>query len=116
MGLPHYATELAAARLSPAHVTRAAIQAEIYDPAGAVEAGYLDRVVPAEECEQAAIEEARRLGQLRTRAHRHTKLGLPPAVIALVPAHLAAASAPNTPPHPYRPNTPHTPPRPACTP
>src|SRR3546814_14841652 len=81
MGLPQYATELAAARLSPAHVTRAAIQAEIYDPAGAVEAGYLDRVVPAEECEQAAIEEARRLGQPRTGAHGHTTPGLRQAVI-----------------------------------
>src|SRR3546814_8366003 len=81
MGLPQYATELAAARLSPAHVTRAAIQAEIDDPAGAVEAGYLDRVVPAEEYEQAAIAEARRHGQLRTGAHGHTKPGLRQAVI-----------------------------------
>jgi enoyl-CoA hydratase len=76
MGLPVYATELATARLSPAHLTRAAIQAEIYDPAGAVEAGYLDRVVPAGECEAVAIGEARRLGELRTGAYSHTKLAL----------------------------------------
>lgn len=81
MGLPRYAVELAAARLSPAHLTRSAVQAEIYDPGGAVEAGYLDRVVPAEECEAQAIAEARRLGQLRTSAYRHTKLALRQALI-----------------------------------
>jgi enoyl-CoA hydratase len=76
MGLPIFATELAQARLSPAHLTRSAIQAELYDPAGAVEAGYLDWVVPADECEAAAIAEARRLGQFRTGAYSHTKLAL----------------------------------------
>jgi enoyl-CoA hydratase len=81
MGLPAYAVELAAARLSPAHLTRGAIQAEIYDPAGAVEAGYLDRVVAADECESAAIAEARRLGALSTSAYRHTKLALRSALI-----------------------------------
>ena len=81
MGLPLYATELALARLSPAHLTRGAIQAEIYDPAGALEAGYLDRVVPAADCEATAIAEARRLGQFRTGAYSHTKLALRKAVI-----------------------------------
>src|SRR5690606_10325908 len=57
MGLPQYAVELATARLAPAHLTRAAVQAEVYDPAGALTAGYLDRVVPAAECETAAVEE-----------------------------------------------------------
>jgi enoyl-CoA hydratase len=76
MGLPVYALELAQARIAPAHLTRAAVQAEIYDPAGAVEAGYLDRVVPAADCERAAIDEARRLGQLPGSAYAYTKLAL----------------------------------------
>ena len=76
MPLPQYAVELAQARLDPAHLTRAAIQAEIYDPAGAVAAGYLDRVVPAEECEAAAIAEARRLGALPAAAYAGTKRSL----------------------------------------
>lgn len=100
MGLPRYATELAQARLSPAHLTRAAIQAEIYDPAGAVEAGYLDRVVPAEECEATAIAEARRLGEFRTGAYSHTKLALRGAlierVLAGIDADMASLSAPST--------------------
>jgi enoyl-CoA hydratase len=73
MGLPVYAFELAQARLTPCHLTRAAVQAEIYDPAGAVEAGYLDRIVPAADVEGAAISEARRLGAFSTSAYAHTK-------------------------------------------
>lgn len=99
MGLPRYATELAQARLSPAHLTRGAIQAEIYDPAGAVEAGYLDRVVPEAECEAIAIAEARRLGEFRTGAYSHTKLALRGAlierVLAGIDADMASISAPS---------------------
>src|SRR5688572_5146690 len=58
MGLPEYAVELAQARLVPSHLTRAALQAEIFDPHGAVTAGYLDRVVPADRCAAEAIETA----------------------------------------------------------
>jgi enoyl-CoA hydratase len=81
MGLPHYAVELAEARLAPAHLLRGAVQAEIYDPAGAVAAGYLDRVVPAAEVEATVIGEARRLGELPGAAYRHTKLALHQAMI-----------------------------------
>jgi enoyl-CoA hydratase len=98
MGLPAYATELATARLSPRHLTRAAVQAEVYDPAGAVEAGYLDRVVPAEDCEAAAVTEARRLGEYRTGAYAHTKLalrqGLIDRVLAGLDADMASITAP----------------------
>lgn len=100
MGLPRYATELAQARLAPAHLTRGAIQAEIYDPAGAVEAGYLDRVVPADECEAATIAEARRLGELSTGAYSHTKAALRGAlierVLAGIDADMAGIVAPST--------------------
>lgn len=81
MGLPIYALELAQARLSSAHLTRAAVQAEIYGPAGAVEAGYLDRVVPMDECASATIEEARRLGALPGSAYAHTKRGIRQAIV-----------------------------------
>lgn len=80
MGLPIYALELAQARLSSAHLVRAAVQAEIYGPEGAVEAGYLDRVVPADELEATVVEEARRLGQLPGSAYAHTKRGLHQAI------------------------------------
>jgi enoyl-CoA hydratase len=93
MGLPRFATELATARLSPAHLTRAAVQAEIYDPAGAVEAGYLDRLVPAADCEAAAIAEARRLGALSSSAYRHTKEALRAALVDRVLSGLEADMA-----------------------
>ncbi len=76
MGLPAYAVELAQARLSPAHLRRGAVQAEIYSPEGAVEAGYADRVVSAADVAKATIEEARRLGELPAAAYRHTKLAI----------------------------------------
>jgi enoyl-CoA hydratase len=99
MGLPAYAVELAQARLAPTHLTRSALQAEIFDPAGAVEAGYLDRVVPADRCAPEAIEEARRLGELRSGAYTHTKALLrQPAVdrvLAGIEADMAGISAPD---------------------
>ena len=73
MGLPEYAVELARERLSKRWFTRSALQAEILDPAGALAAGYLDRVVPPGEVERAAIEEASRLGDLSSGAYRTTK-------------------------------------------
>ncbi len=88
MGLPHYAVELAEARLSPAHLIRSAVQAEIYDAPGAVAAGYLDRIVPAAELEATVIAEARRLGALPGGAYRHTKLALHQAMIDRVLARL----------------------------
>ena len=49
MTLPVFAIELLKARLDPRHLTRAAVNAELYSPEGAVEAGYLDRVADAGE-------------------------------------------------------------------
>lgn len=88
MGLPRYAVELAGARLAPAHLTRAAVQAEIYGPQGAVAAGYLDLVVPADECEATTIATARRLGELPSGAYAYTKRALRQALIERVLAGL----------------------------
>lgn len=73
MGLPIFAVELARDRLSPRHFTAATIQGQVFDPAGAVDAGYLDRLVPAEELAATAREEAGRLARLRRGAVGHTK-------------------------------------------
>jgi len=92
--------ELAEARLSPTHLRRAAVQAEIYDPAGAVEAGYLDRVVPAADVEQAVVDAARRLGELPGSAYRHTKLAIHGAMVDRVldgiDADMVTMAAPRT--------------------
>jgi enoyl-CoA hydratase len=73
MGLPEYAVELARERLSKRYFARAALQAEMFDPHGALAAGYIDEVVPAGEVVQVAIERARALGQFQTSAYAHTK-------------------------------------------
>lgn len=73
MGLPIFAVELARDRLSARAFTAATIQGQVYDPAGAVEAGYLDRLVAADELATTAREEAGRLAQLRRGAVSHTK-------------------------------------------
>lgn len=44
MVLPVFAYELLRARISPRHITHAAINGNLYDPDGAVEAGFLDEV------------------------------------------------------------------------
>ena len=100
MGLPHFAVELAEARLSPAHLRRSAVQAELYDAHGAVEAGYLDWVVPAAEVGDATLAEARRLGALPGSAYGHTKLALHRSLIERVDPHIdtdmARLSAPRS--------------------
>lgn len=90
MPLPRFAAELARDRLTPTAFVRATLAAEIYDPAGAVEAGYLDRVVPAEEVVEAAIAEANRLSAYRAPAYARTKEALRRATVDRVQAGTAA--------------------------
>jgi enoyl-CoA hydratase len=76
MTLPVFAVELARDRLSPRYATRAVLEAEMYTPATAVEAGFLDRVVASEALLDEARAEGQRLSQLDPRAHYKTKLAL----------------------------------------
>jgi len=73
MPLPLFALALAEDRLNRSELTRATLGAQVYDPAGAVAAGYLDRVVPAGAVAGEAIAEARRLGGYSSRAYAQTK-------------------------------------------
>lgn len=73
MSLPSFGMELARDRLQPTVLGRATLGAEIFDPHGAVAAGWLDQVVPADDCVDAAIAEARRLGAFSPAAYAQTK-------------------------------------------
>jgi enoyl-CoA hydratase len=84
MPLPLFALALAEDRLVRTELTRATLGAEVYDPAGAVAAGYLDRVVPADAVADEAIAEARRLGAYRSQAYAQTKEVLREATIRRV--------------------------------
>ena len=73
MTLPVFAVEIARDRLSKRHFQRSVILAEIYTPEEAVNAGYLDRIVPAESLAEEAMAEAARLAALPRRAFSETK-------------------------------------------
>jgi enoyl-CoA hydratase len=81
MTLPAFALELARERLSKRHLLRATALAEVYAPAAACDAGYLDRVVPAERLEAETLAEAKRLAELPRRAFAETKRALRGAMV-----------------------------------
>lgn len=84
MTLPIFAIELARHRLSKRHLTRATLQAELYAPTAAVDAGFLDRVTPAEDLFETAFAEAAHLSQLARPAFRNTKAKVRAATIGYI--------------------------------
>ena len=75
--------ELARDRLLPTAFTEAVNHAHVYDPAGAVAAGYLDRVVPADEVVGAAVAHAAFLaGHVRPGPFRATRANARGAALA----------------------------------
>lgn len=64
MDLPATMVELTASRVSPRFITRATIQAEVFDPELAVTAGFLDEVVEVPALDARALEVAQKLAQL----------------------------------------------------
>ena len=77
MVLPKFPVILARERLSKRHLSRAVAAAEIYTPQTAVDAGFLDRVVPPDDVEKVTIARARELAEtLDGNAHAATKASL----------------------------------------
>lgn len=64
MTLPVFALELCKARLNPQYMTESVINGTLFDPEEAVKAGYLDKVVPADQLLAEAMAEATRLAAL----------------------------------------------------
>ncbi|MEE2702460.1 MAG: crotonase/enoyl-CoA hydratase family protein [Myxococcota bacterium] len=90
MTLPDFALILTRERLAPTHLTRATLNAEIFGPAGAVAAGFLDQVVPAEELPQEAFARASALAALDVKAHHATKRSLRKLALAALQESLSA--------------------------
>ncbi len=88
LALPTFAAELARERISLRHLQRATALASVYDPAGAVDAGFLDRTVPPAELETEAVAAARELAALHVGAHRLTKHTLRARAIETIRASL----------------------------
>jgi enoyl-CoA hydratase len=74
MVLPRAAVEICRARLAPPHYGRALVSAEIYRPAEAVAAGFLDQVVAEEQVLAEAQATALKLSKLAMKAHAACKL------------------------------------------
>lgn len=68
--------EIAKARLAPIYFERSINNAEIYSPKNAINAGFLDKIVPTEHLLPTAIKIAEMFGQLNLKAHAATKLKL----------------------------------------
>lgn len=64
LALPMFAIELPRFRLNPTKFQEAAMRSTIYSPEGAVEVGFLDEVVDADKCREAAFEKAKELAAL----------------------------------------------------
>ena len=84
MTMHHVGIETARHRLAPAHFYRSVVNAEIYNPEGAVEAGFLDEVVAQDKLVERATELALHLKNLNMRAHRETKVKAKADYLALL--------------------------------
>ncbi|KQT67254.1 MULTISPECIES: crotonase/enoyl-CoA hydratase family protein [unclassified Pseudomonas] len=74
MTMHHAGIELARDRLRRSAFHRSVINGEMFDPQSAVDAGFLDTVVTAEELQGAALAAARQLKKINMLAHKNTKL------------------------------------------
>jgi enoyl-CoA hydratase len=90
MNLPVFAIELSRDRLSPKHLTRALVQSFIFDPEGALEAGYLDMLVTLDTVESRAILIATQLASLPGSTYAANKRALRQATLAKIKASIGA--------------------------
>lgn len=82
MTMHHVGIELARDRLRKSAFQRSVINAEMFNPLTAKDAGFLDEVVPAEELMNAANRMAQQLKTLNLKAHAKTKLKARQALLA----------------------------------
>lgn len=81
MTMHHAGIELARDRLRRSAFHRSVINGEMFDPQGAVDAGFLDKVVSAEELQGTALAAARQLKKINMLAHKNTKLKVRKALL-----------------------------------
>jgi enoyl-CoA hydratase len=93
MVLPGWALTIASVRLSPLHSQRAVVNAKVTDGRGAVDAGFLDEVVPADDVLDAAVNRARELAQLDRLAYAGTVRAFRGATLARMAEQLASDRA-----------------------
>jgi enoyl-CoA hydratase len=93
MTAPVFLVEFARERLSKRHLQRATVQAEMYSPESAVDAGFLDRVLAPDDLFAGSLEESHRLAQLPRAAFAGTRGRLREAMLERIEATLAGDMA-----------------------
>ena len=86
MTMHHVGIELARDRLRKSAFHRSVINGEMFDPQGAVEAGFLDKVVPVGELMVVANAVAQQMKKINMTAHRNTKLKVRKALLETLDA------------------------------
>ena len=74
MTMHNFGIEMGRYHLTKSHFNRCVINGEIFDPKGAVHAGFFDRVVPEEQWPMAIPMAGQMFGQVNPKAFRETKL------------------------------------------
>ncbi len=86
LALPYVGLEFARDRLAATELQQATVMAKLYDPDGAVAAGYLDAALAAEEFDMAVMAAATRLAALDPAAFAETKRRLRAPTVARIRA------------------------------
>ncbi|MDP3976574.1 MAG: crotonase/enoyl-CoA hydratase family protein [Pseudomonas sp.] len=81
MTMHNVGIELARDRLDKSTFQRSVINGQMFDPQGAVDAGFLDKVVPAEQLLATAQAVAQQLKKINMNAHKNTKLKVRKALL-----------------------------------
>ncbi len=76
MQLPPILVELASSRISKRHVTRVLLQSEPYQPENAVDAGFIDEVVTADQLDVRTQQIAEKLAELPQAQYAENKLSM----------------------------------------
>jgi len=74
MTMHNFGIEMGRYHLTKSHFNRCVINGEIFNPKGAMHAGFFDRVVPAEQWDMAIPMAAQMFGQVNAKAFKETKL------------------------------------------
>ncbi|MBA3059625.1 MAG: crotonase/enoyl-CoA hydratase family protein [Gammaproteobacteria bacterium] len=88
MTMHHVGIELARNRLNPSAFQRSVISAEMFNPQGALTAGFFDQVVAIDQLLVTAQEVALRLKKINLPAHKNTKLKVRKALLDTLDAAL----------------------------
>ncbi|PKM34414.1 MAG: enoyl-CoA hydratase [Gammaproteobacteria bacterium HGW-Gammaproteobacteria-12] len=86
MTMHHVGIELARDRLRKSAFHRSVINGEMFDPSGAVDAGFLDKVVPAEQLLATTQAVAQQMKKINMTAHKNTKLKVRKALLETLDA------------------------------